>query len=116
MYYELTKSQKKIARRVMDKGLENHYIEALSDADRILMKWREGKYENPREAYMKLFDKVMKNDDNIARIYNNKGGSRWVEVMAWQLAQKVISLEDLQEFDEEVRNIIIRLSGIENND
>jgi len=26
MYYELSKSQKKIARTVMDKGLENHYF------------------------------------------------------------------------------------------
>jgi hypothetical protein len=35
MYYELTKSQKKKARIVIDKGLENHYERALSDVEAI---------------------------------------------------------------------------------
>jgi hypothetical protein len=38
MYYTLSKSQKKIARIVMDKGLENHYLRSLSEAEAIMKK------------------------------------------------------------------------------
>jgi hypothetical protein len=33
MYYTLPKSQKKIARAVMDKGLDNHYLKCLKEAE-----------------------------------------------------------------------------------
>jgi hypothetical protein len=61
---------------------------------------------------MKLFQCVKKNDKNIGRIYDDKGGSRWVEVMALQLADGVITIEDLMDFDEEVRNTIVEWSRI----
>ncbi len=112
MYYELSKSQKKIARIVIDRGLENHYIRGLTDAEAILGKWRNGKFASTLEAYMKLFQRIKKNDIHIARIYNNKGGSRWVEVMADQLTDGVITIEDLRDFDEEVRNTIVNWSRI----
>ena len=112
MYYELSKSQKKIARAVMDKGLNSHYRKALSEIDLIIKKWKEGNFSNNRETYMLLFQRVKENDRNIGQIYNDKGGSRWVEVMADQLAVGVISIEDLKDFDDEVRNTIIEWSRI----
>jgi hypothetical protein len=112
MYYELSKFQKKIARIVMDKGLENQYKRSLSDVEAICRKWREGNFPSTTEAYMNLFQCVKKNDIHIARIYNDKGGSRWVEVMADQLSDGVITVEDLKDFDEEVSNTIIAWSRI----
>jgi hypothetical protein len=112
MYFELSKSQKKTARMVMDKGLENHYTRALNDAEAIIQDWRQYKFTGTKEAYMKLYQCIEKNDNNIARIYNNKGGSRWCEVMADQLANGVITIDDLRDFDEEVRDIIIAWSSI----
>ena len=107
MYYELSKPQKKIARKVMDKGLDNHYMKALTDVKSIIAKWEKGTFESTRDAYLKLYSTVDKNNDNIARIYDNKGGSRWVEVMGMQLSQGVITLEDISEFDENVKNAIM---------
>ena len=107
MYYELSKSQKKIAHIVMDKGLDNHYKKALTDAESIIDMWHEGKLESLRDAYMKLWASINKNDSKIARIYNDKGGSRWVEIMALQLRDGAITIDDLRDFDEEVRDIII---------
>jgi hypothetical protein len=112
MYYELSKSQKKIARAVMDKGLNTHYRKALSEIELIIKKWKEGNFTNNRETYMQLFQRVKENDRNIGQIYDDKGGSRWVEVMADQLAVGVISVEDLKDFDDEVRNTIIEWSRI----
>lgn len=112
MYYELSKSEKKIARKVMDKGLDNHYIKALKAVQTIISKWEEGGFESNRDAYMKLYTTVDKNNNNIARIYDNKGGSRWVEVMGMQLGQGVITMEDISEFDENVKNAIMIWGGM----
>jgi predicted transcriptional regulator len=109
MYYELSKSQKKIARRIMDKGLEKHYQRSLFKAEEILNEWKNDKFATTREAYMRFYREVEKNDDLIANIYNNKGGSRWVEIMSLQLRDGVITTDDLQELDNEVREIIIKL-------
>ena len=115
MYYELSKSQKKIARKVMDKGLDNHYHRGLSDVKAIIQKWETGKFPGNHDAYMKLYQTVKKNDINIGRIYNDKGGSRWVEVIVSQLIDGVITVEDLVDFDEEVRNTILLWSGFIEN-
>lgn len=112
MYFELSKSQKKIARKVMDRGLDNHYGRALSDIKTIIQKWDDGVFAGNKEAYMQLFQTVDRNDNNIARIYNDKGGSRWVEVIAEQLHDEVISPEDLNEFEEDVRNTILTWSEL----
>ncbi len=110
MYYQLSKSQKKIARIVMDKGLDIHYIKALKDAESILLKWRGGSFKDNKEAYMNLFKSIDLNDNKIAAIYNDKGGSRWVEIMALQLADSVITVGDLQDFEPEVVEAIISIS------
>ena len=61
---------------------------------------------------MKLFKTVDRNDNNIAQLYNDIGGSRWVELMSYQLNQGVITLEDISEFDQEVEADILAWSGL----
>lgn len=112
MYYELTKPQKKIARRVMDKGIENHYKRGLTSAEEIIQKWRKDKL-SITDAYMQLYKSVQRIDKHIGKVYNDKGGSRWVEIMAIQLSDGVISVSDLDEFDQELQDIIILFSGID---
>jgi hypothetical protein len=112
MYYQLSKSQKKVARFVIDKGLANHYRRALTETEIVIRKWHNGEYEDVKDAYMNLFNCVDRNENTIARIYNDKGGLRWVEVMANQLSEGVITIDDLKDFDEEVRKVIIGWSGI----
>jgi hypothetical protein len=111
MYYRLSNSQKKIARKVMDKGMDNHYHRGLSDVETIIQQWKNAKLDN-HDAYMKLYQTVKKNDTNIARIYNDKGGSLWVGVIVSQLMDGVITVDDLSEFDEEVHNTILEWGGL----
>lgn len=76
------------------------------------MRLRNGKYADTKEAYKKLYDCVTKNDDHIAWVYNDKGGSRWIEIMADQLTDGVITVDDLRDFDEVVRKAIMMMSRI----
>ena len=110
MYYELSKSQKKIARRVMDKGLDNDYQNGLTEASDIIGEWKSGILNN-KEGYMKLYESITNTDDILADRYNGKGGSRWVEVMADQFANRVITEEDIFEIDEKVKDIIMTFAG-----
>lgn len=96
----------------MDKGLDNHYQRSLSRLEKLLEKWREGKYESNRHAYMDMFKTVKRNDNNIARIYDDKGGSKWIQIITMQLRDKVITEEDLREFPESLRNAIISWSKL----
>ena len=43
---ELTKSEKKVARAAIDKGLDAEFREGLENFEAILKDWREGKFEN----------------------------------------------------------------------
>jgi len=107
---DLTRSQKKIARAVIDKGLSKHYERALAEAEQVCTKWREGGFTNNREAYISLFQCVDSNDKNITWLYDGLSPTRWVQLMSQQLAEGVIIVDDLVEFDEEVRSTIIQLS------
>lgn len=106
-YYDLSKEQKKIARRVIDKGLETQYARVLDETGNIYRRWSGGGFTNNREAYKELYSCIKEHDRDIALTYNGVGGSRWVELMSDQLAIGVISKSDLEDFDEEVRKTII---------
>ena len=95
----------------MDKGLNQDYENGIRTLDNIIQDWKVGKLDN-RDCYMKIFKEMKRTDRMISRRYDNKGGSRWVEIMADQLAGKVITTDDLNEFNEEVRETIIKWSGI----
>jgi hypothetical protein len=110
MYYDLTKLEKKHARIVMDKGLEKEYREGLKLASEVLDQWHSDRL-SMHEAYMKLIQGLEKINEGIGYRHNGKGGSRWVEVMASQLALDYISEEDLQPFREETKKVILILSG-----
>ena len=56
---------------------------------------------------MQLYKCIEKNDKHIAWLYSDKGGSQWVEVMAGQMADGVITICDLKDFKKEVRETII---------
>lgn len=115
MYYDLPKSQRKLARMLMDKGLMREFKNGISRIDATIQKWKDGKLDN-REAYHKMYKQLTSFDKHIARRYDNIGGSRYVEVLVGQLSDGVISLDELDDFDEEVRNVIIRWSRINSED
>ena len=99
----------------MDKGLDNDYKRGLKYALDITEKWKNGILNN-KEAYMKLYKSFDRTDYLIDQRYNGKGGSRWVEIMADQLAGGVITEDDISELDEKLQNILLRCSGMKDVD
>jgi hypothetical protein len=110
MYFDLTKGEKKSARFIMDKGLENEYKEGLELALDIVEKWKDS-HKKPRAAYMELIKGLDRIDKNISRRHDGKGGSRYVEIIASQLADNYISIKDLEPFHDKTKNLILLLAG-----
>ncbi len=107
MYYELNKREKKIARALIDKGIDIAYTKALRASAVIIEKWH-SKNMNNKDAYLTLFKEIDKHDDSIARRYNGLGGSKWLACVADLFAEKVISEEDIQDFSEETKQLMER--------
>jgi len=106
MYYEFSKSEKKIVRQVIETGLQRDLESCILDIDQIIQQWKLKKLDN-LEAYHEIFGKVKSNDKYIARMYDDLRGSKYMMILQGLLANKTISEADLSGFSETTRNVII---------
>lgn len=108
---ELAKRDKKIAREIIEKGLQREFALGLNKADEIIGKWKNNDLEN-REAYHSIYRHIIDFDKHIGRRYNNMTGSRYRFIIAGQLADGIISESELEGFPDEVRNALKVMAGI----
>jgi hypothetical protein len=108
MYYELSKRDKKVARRCIDKGLEAEFKEGLERFHEIVQQWREGKFASNKEAYHQLFKAVDERDKAISRRYDGLSGSLWLITVTHLLHEGYISEEDIKDFSDETKIAISR--------
>ncbi len=105
MPYELPKSQKKIAREIIEKGLQREYQNGIKKVDAVIEKWKSGKLEN-RDAYISIYKKLTSHDKHLARRYDNMSGSKYLIIISGQVADGVISFEELSELNDQAKQVI----------
>jgi hypothetical protein len=105
MPYELPKSQKKIAREIIEKGLLREYQNGIEKADAVIEKWKSGKLDN-REAYISIYKKLTSHDKHLARRYDNMSGSKYLMIISGQVADGVVSFDELGELNDQARQVI----------
>jgi lipopolysaccharide biosynthesis regulator YciM len=108
---DLTKVQKKIARQVIETGLVREFENGIDKIDRIIQQWKNKKSET-KETYYEIYQTLTKFDKHIGWRYNDMKGSTYLNILAMQLADGVISIDDLQEFDQDIRDNIVLISRI----
>lgn len=108
---ELTKSQKKKVRELIDIGLKRDYTDAIKRVKRLCDSFVEGK-SDPREYYMKLYSTVKNKDKDIARRYNDLTGSKYLLRLSMLLIDNVLTHDDIRGLDDELKE---RLLQIEDN-
>ena len=111
MSYDFTKPEKKIVRQVIETGLQRDFESCILDIDQIIQRWKSKKLDN-REAYHEIFGKMKKNDNYIARMYNDLRGSTYMMVLQGLLANKTITEADLSGFSETTRNTILEIRRV----
>jgi len=102
---ELSKQEKKVAREIIETGLQKEFAKGLFDADTILHQW-ENKSTDNRDAYHLLFKKITDFDKHIARRYDGMTGSKYLFVIAAQFQDGIISESDLEKCSERVKQAV----------
>ena len=106
---ELSKQEKKIARQIIEIGLQKEFAKGLSDADTILNEWKNKSTDN-RDTYHLLYKKISDFDKHIARRYDGMTGSKYLFIIAAQLQDSIISEIDLEEFSEAIKQAILLIA------
>ena len=99
---ELSKSQKKIARILIDRALQRECAEFL-DSVETFMQHRERNEEDSHEFYLALYEKVYKFDKNLCWRYDRLGGSRYLMAVIGLYRDEILTDEDISLFNEDIQ-------------
>jgi hypothetical protein len=102
---DLSKSDKKAARIIIDKGIAQEFANGLTKFSKILKEWEEKKTDNS-DTYQKLYKSIKNFDKHIGQLYDGMTGSDYVLIIIAQLREGVIRDTDLEGLSEDVRERI----------
>jgi hypothetical protein len=107
---ELTKSQKKIARELINLGLQREYLSFKNEITQFVnnSKWEAS---NPKEFYHQLYKKVNTFDVHIGKRYDYLTGSHYFNTVLSLIYDKILTQEDIERFDDEVQNEIVKMQN-----
>ena len=103
---ELSKSDKKNARILMDKGILKEIEICNASVLAILTDWKNDKNET-RETYGKVYEIVKKNDKYIASNYDGISGIQYFDTVLNLYCKGLVTEEDLKPFSETIRERLI---------
>lgn len=112
---ELTKSDKRAARAIIEKGLQHEMNNGLHEFWKTLNLWKE-KNAAEKETYYKLYDQVKEFDKLIARRYDYMRGKDYLFVMAAQLTESLITESDLESLSDDAKNAVKKIISIRQED
>ena len=103
MPYELPKSQKN---RPSDNrnGSVAEYQNGIEKVDAVIEKWKSGKLDNRCLCFD--LQKLTSHDKHLARRYDNMSGSKYLMIISEQVADGVISFDELGELDDQARQVV----------
>lgn len=102
---ELSKSQKKVARQLINEALQRECKTFLEEVKEILPQ----KDRTPHEVYLQLFKKVDDFDEYIAKQYDRVSGAYYFITILNLYYNNVLTEDDINLFDEEIRQKLIEL-------
>jgi hypothetical protein len=108
---ELSKSDKKTARILMDKGILKEIEICNTKILDILTDWKNNK-KDARETYGQVYGTVKENDKYIASNYDGISGAHYFDTVLNMYLKGLISEEDINPFSETVRE---RLKSLKKN-
>jgi hypothetical protein len=105
---DLTKADRKVAREIIEKGLQQEYTSGLEKSLKVLTDWKAGKKTN-REAYQELYSHIYDYDKHIARRYDNMSGSKYLFIIAGQIIDKVVDESEIERLSPDACEFVQRI-------
>ncbi|MDR2918801.1 MAG: hypothetical protein LBV72_05500 [Tannerella sp.] len=115
MFIELSKSQKKIARELIENSLQMECARFLEEIEKSISNQGQ-ECKSPHEAYLNLYKNVKSFDKHIAKRYDDLRGSRYFIVLVGLFLDNILTQEDLNRFDEDVREKLLNTAKLLSND
>lgn len=103
---ELSKSDKKIARILMDKGILKE-IKICDTSVLVILTDQKNDKTETQETYGKVYEIVKKNDKYIASNYDEISGIHYFDTVLNMYCKGLVSEEDLKPFSETIRERLI---------
>jgi hypothetical protein len=104
--YELSKSDKKAARKVIDLGMARELDLGVKEFDALIAKLKEGS-ATTSDTYWAISEAYRKHNKKIRQRYGDIRGSTYILTITGLLADKVIHEIDLNEFSPQTREYLI---------
>jgi hypothetical protein len=111
MKIELSKADKRTAREIIGKGLQQEFVNGLDRSFHILSDWKAGKKSNS-DAYHELYEHIRDYDKHIAQRYDNMTGSKYLFILAGQIIDKVIDESELQKLSPDAFDFVIQILSL----
>ncbi|HPI12045.1 MAG TPA: hypothetical protein PLK63_13470 [Catalimonadaceae bacterium] len=98
----LSKPDKKVARELIERGLEMEFEEGLTEFAGIIADWQSGK-TSVKDTYYGLFKSVAEFDKHIARRYDRITGSNYYWIVLQLFVDKKIPISEMDRFAPDVQ-------------
>jgi len=103
---ELTKSQKKITRELIQLGLQRQCRSFMKKTAKFVNDTKKIK-ENPHEHYLDLFKMIMTFNKYIASRYDYLTGSYYYDTVFYLFRDGVLTEKDIKRFDVEIQKELL---------
>jgi hypothetical protein len=107
MYNDLSKSQQKIARKLIDKGVENGCENCIQKIKSLLVNNKNGAKSN-HDLYIEIYKLINQFDER----HDDLGKSEYFYAVLRLYINNIFSDEDLKDFDENVRTKLTELKKL----
>lgn len=99
-------TQERIAKEIIQRGLDHEYRISILSLDKIINQWKRKQLGNS-DAYFKLVHNLILSDKNIARRYDHISPDDYAVVIASQMIDGFVKIEDLAELSDEFKAEIL---------
>jgi hypothetical protein len=96
---ELSKADKRVARELIEIGLQKEFETGLKSFDETLESWKGNSLDN-RDAYHALYKQVREFDKHLALRYDGMKGSDYIYIVAAQVREGFVAKKELLRFSE----------------
>ena len=108
---ELSKPDRRAAREIIEKGLQQEFANGLDRSFQILSDWKAGNKSN-RDAYHTLYEHIRVFDKHIARRYDNMKGSTYLFIIAGQIIDEVVDESEIQKLSPDAQDFVNRILSL----
>ena len=96
---------------LIEKGKILEYHLANQRVEIAVNEWL-NKEKTDKEAYDKIYKKVIKNEHHLAARYTHIDNDKRINILAELFAEDLIAMLDFEELDEPIKQSIYRINGI----